>query len=230
MLICTFFPMHLQVQHTLVKPQTKAFKMNQIQIPFPGVLTLFLAFSLMTCHTSKNNQTNCQYLGTVKDYSQLDGCTFLIEMDNGTLLMPVETTIDGFSLKKDMRIAFSYEEVPDMMSICMTGDQIVRLTCVKESESPIPVLPECHDVNSPMEVPWMKEAVTKHRAEQVVKYRYRTNGWAYLYKGERNFMYDCQGTLICETKDGNYAPCVEKADAGFRKNGQVIWQGEGVRE
>lgn len=87
----------------------------------------------MACGTSK--QTNddtmtCKTNGTVKDYAGLDGCGLLIELKNGDKLEPMEV-VDDFKLKDGQNIAFDYEEVEDMASICMAG-KIVRITCIKE--------------------------------------------------------------------------------------------------
>jgi hypothetical protein len=91
-------------------------------------LTLFIA-----CNGTKQNTTDtmsCNTKGTVKDYAGLDGCGLLIELENGKKLEPAEV-VDDFALKDGQQIAFDYEEMPEMASICMAG-KIVRITCIKE--------------------------------------------------------------------------------------------------
>lgn len=59
----------------------------------------------------------------------LDGCGFLIELDNGTKLNPVEYAVKSFNFEDGQRIRFSYKEV-DMMNVCMAG-QTVKITCLE---------------------------------------------------------------------------------------------------
>ncbi|MEM9885752.1 MAG: hypothetical protein AAF849_07665 [Bacteroidota bacterium] len=70
----------------------------------------------------------CDTTGIVKDFSGLDGCNFLIVLENGDKLQPMEV-VDNFEWKDGQRITFSYELVPDAMSTCMAG-KIVKVTCV----------------------------------------------------------------------------------------------------
>jgi hypothetical protein len=194
------------------------------------LLTIFLMVTLFSCKTGNQQPTTCNTLATVKDYTGLDGCSLLIQLDDGTLLEPQSTKIGDLQLTDGQRITIDYQIIEDAASICMTGDHIVNITCAQIVQSPIPNIKECHDVTDPMTVDWLKEAVLQHRPVQVVKYIFRTDGWAYLLKGDQCFMYSCQGFLICETKDADARPCIQMADAESRKRGQVIWQSEGPQE
>ncbi|MBN2213660.1 MAG: PKD domain-containing protein [Bacteroidales bacterium] len=83
---------------------------------------------------------DCSLTGTVRDYTGLDGCGFLIELDNGLRLEPIlqDTT---FHFRDNQRVRLSYIKRPDLMSICMAGI-IAEITCIKEIESEIIVPPE----------------------------------------------------------------------------------------
>jgi PKD repeat protein len=72
----------------------------------------------------------CSLTGTVKDYTGLDGCGFVIELDNGVVLEPVEI-LPNFILYDGERVKLSYTELNDRESICMAG-VIARIDCITE--------------------------------------------------------------------------------------------------
>lgn len=74
----------------------------------------------------------CNLVGTVKDYTGLDGCGYLIELDNGTRLEPV-IVHDSIKFYDGQRVKLSYVERNDMASICMAGI-IAEITCIEEIE------------------------------------------------------------------------------------------------
>jgi PKD repeat protein len=73
---------------------------------------------------------DCSLTGTVKDYTGLDGCGLIIELDNGERLEPAEI-VPNFLLKEGQRVQFSYTELKDRASVCMVG-KIVRIDCITE--------------------------------------------------------------------------------------------------
>ena len=174
------------------------------------LMSCFLVFGASKC-TNKKGESKCEEMGTIKDYTGLDGCKFLIELENGEKLQPVKYTDSDLDhpLKDGQRIKFSYKEVTDQMSICMTG-KMIEVTCItflEEEKSNVPegtggVKPlkiPCVETLDPYQKDWMIMAMEKTNAYQVIRYRYRTDGWAYYFLGPRkNMMFDCQGTLICE--------------------------------
>jgi hypothetical protein len=72
----------------------------------------------------------CNLYGTVKDYTGLDGCGYIIELDNGEKLEPLMSSIP-FKLRDNMRVKLSYKELSGMASICMVG-KIVEILCMEE--------------------------------------------------------------------------------------------------
>jgi hypothetical protein len=48
-------------------------------------IILLIAFSIASC-TPKISSNKCSIEGTMRDMTGLDGCGFLIELDNGTKL------------------------------------------------------------------------------------------------------------------------------------------------
>lgn len=75
-------------------------------------------------------QPPCSLTGTVMDYTGMDGCGLLINLDNGETLEPAEV-VPNFVLKEGQRVRLSYTELTDRASICMVG-KIVRIDCIEE--------------------------------------------------------------------------------------------------
>ena len=73
---------------------------------------------------------DCNLTGTVKDYTGLDGCGLLIELDNGVVLEPAEM-VPNFVIYDGQRVRLSYTELKDRASICMAG-VIARIDCISE--------------------------------------------------------------------------------------------------
>lgn len=88
----------------------------------------------------------CSTLATVKDLSEVDGCGFVLELEDGSFLQPqlllrcgtppvndagiLLVDASNFELVDGKRVKFSYEETGDM-SICMAGP-VVKITCIRE--------------------------------------------------------------------------------------------------
>ncbi|NJM15345.1 MAG: hypothetical protein HC896_08145, partial [Bacteroidales bacterium] len=71
----------------------------------------------------ENQNTNIKKaMGTVRDFSDLDGCKFLIETDEGKFFNPVKIVPD-LKLYDGMRLLFYYREV-NVITICMAGQTI----------------------------------------------------------------------------------------------------------
>ena len=68
--------------------------------------------------------------GTVKDYTGMDGCGYVIELDNGSKLEPVKVD-NTFTFADKQRVALSYKELKDLASICMVG-KMAEITSIYE--------------------------------------------------------------------------------------------------
>lgn len=167
----------------------------------------------------------CGEFGIVKDFSDLDGCGLLIELDNGDLLNPAQVA-DSFQLKAGQRISFSYKKLPGMASICMAEKAIVEITCIQRINDGTARSADCADTDNPFAIDWMDRAIDVHNPNQVIKYK-AGDGWDYLFRGiPMSFLYDCHGKLLCETRS-NHDECYEQYLAHLGK-GKIIWQGEGI--
>jgi len=187
-------------------------------ITFLAAVLLFVA-----CGSQKNASESCDTWGTVRDYSGLDGCGFLIELQNGGKLNPVKMP-EGFRLKDGQKITFSYSVLTDMMSICMAETELVEITCIHKTKA---FVNSCDDTMNPFEVAWMNKAFDRHNPTQILKYHHGDE-WAYLFYGiPDSFLYDCRGILICQSHGDASDPCHKDFIGTFGK-GKIIWQGEGV--
>ena len=101
------------------------------------ILLTCLTF-LLSCNTkpevSKNKQSACKTTATVKDFTGLDGCTFLILLENGDKLLPAKLNDESFTFRDGQKIRFDYKEMKDVMSICMAEKMTIEVTCIEEIE------------------------------------------------------------------------------------------------
>lgn len=107
--------------------------MNQMSYLIKIFLLLSLLFFIsFGCKSPQSGAVaaNCDHTGTLKDYTGLDGCKWMIETDAGKKLLPAK--IDpAFKMKDNLKIRFSYKELDAMGSICMAEDMIVEITCIE---------------------------------------------------------------------------------------------------
>jgi hypothetical protein len=68
---------------------------------------------------------------TMKDLSGLDGCGYVLELEDGTQLEPINLETFDFQPKDGQRLRITYDVVTGTGSICMVGDQI-EITCITE--------------------------------------------------------------------------------------------------
>ena len=91
------------------------------------ILTLLFVFS---CE-DKDETLDCGIKATLRDYAGLDGCGFVLELENGEVLeMGVFNEEPDFQFNDGMEVSISYEEMQGMASICMVGP-IVRIMCME---------------------------------------------------------------------------------------------------
>jgi len=83
---------------------------------------------------SENVPTECKIAASVKDFTGLDGCSFLIVLENGDKLLPTKLDDENFEFKDGRKIRFDYEELQGIMSICMAEKMVIEITCIKEIE------------------------------------------------------------------------------------------------
>lgn len=110
-------------------------------------LLLLIAFIFTQCND--DTKPSCSTKAIIRDLSGLDGCGYVLELEDGTRLEPVwpslfcgtpplpkeitEDPLYNFEFVDGKRVIISYEEVGNM-SICMVGTT-VKITCIREDSS-----------------------------------------------------------------------------------------------
>lgn len=113
------------------------------------LLFLILA-GLVFVQCTDDEDSSCSTLATVRDLTGLDGCQFVFELEDGTRLEPIRSTmfcgtpplpkevtedpLYNFEFVDGKRVKISYNLVGSM-SVCMVGP-VVKITCIQE----VPVL------------------------------------------------------------------------------------------
>jgi len=106
-------------------------KMVKTQLNTLILLLLFVLFSNFTGCLKEEPSMIDGLPGTVKDYTGLDGCGFIIELDNGDKLEPAEIVDTGFIFYDGQRVLVTYTELGGWGSYCMVG-KIVRIETIQE--------------------------------------------------------------------------------------------------
>lgn len=116
-----------------------------MKFAFYGVLTI-LCFARFECEQRDCGCmpppacSGCGLQATVKDFSNLDGCGFGLELEDGTVLMPERRVYVQaphpdqdpayyFEFVAGEKVCIAYNEV-ELMTACMKGKNVF-LTCIK---------------------------------------------------------------------------------------------------
>ena len=93
---------------------------------------LVLALVIMTNH-SCNKESECENSQRAKlvNMTGLDGCSWMIELNNGTRLEPTNLNNFNINLQENQKIWVVYHTAAQMASICMHGE-IVTIDCISE--------------------------------------------------------------------------------------------------
>lgn len=197
------------------------------KITFFLLLTFFL--NCKSGLQSGDPESACDTIGKVADYTGLlDGCTFLIELENGERFNPIKMSVEGFEFRDGQKIKFGYIELDEMMSNCMAESAFVEITCIQDMDKMGNIDPhQCVDTKNPFEVDWMNTVIDRHNPNQIIKYPFK-EGWAYLFRGlPHSYLYNCTGEFLCDTSGGVKSSCYTDYLNTLSK-GKIIWQGEGI--
>jgi len=197
------------------------------------MLAFVLILAIVGCDTTKKTSANsdCQTVGTVKDFTGLDGCKMLILLDDGTKLLPGRIIDANFKLKDGQRIAFDYQEDKEFgMTICMAEDMIIEITCIKslDENSGGNDGPKCINTNDPTKIDWMKKLIEVQQPLRISKYPYGKK-FVYFFQGKTDsYAYDCEGKLICDMPNNEKNVCYDQMQTFT--DGRVIYLGERIND
>ena len=102
---------------------------HRLNFVLAAFFCFFVVFACQTGKSSKDGQS-CKTQGVVQDFTGMDGCNLLIVTEDGKKLLPGQILDSSFQLAAGQKIRFDYRPI-DMMSICMSEDLIVEITCVE---------------------------------------------------------------------------------------------------
>ena len=95
-----------------------------------GLWLISLALLVFSCE-GKEKTLECDIKATLRDYAGLDGCGFVLVLEDGEVLEMGDFNEEpGFKFNDGMKVSISYEEMLDIGSICMVGP-IVRIMCME---------------------------------------------------------------------------------------------------
>jgi hypothetical protein len=96
-------------------------------------ISLLIFLVLFTTACEKNNSKETKpvedapaqiYTGVVIDYTGLDGCSYIVELDNGEKLDPVSLIDSTFQFIDGRRVALRYTVLTEQASNCMVGKMV----------------------------------------------------------------------------------------------------------
>lgn len=180
-----------------------------------------------TCNTTKNAVPidGCEQTAIVVDFSDLDGCTNLILLPDGTKLLPASFPKEDQELTPGERIQLTYTTAEAMASICMAENAAANISCLTIFESNQPS--DCLNVGDLKGDNWLSQELKRFPSEQILKHFVDGKEWIYQFTGKSNRFYHCSGQLLCETSGINLDHC---SYINFNGPSQVIFQGLGNNE
>ena len=205
-------------------------------------MSIFIFLSLLlACKSAKkisnspaiakdsNKNEACSLRAVVKDFSkERQGCGLMLVLDNsGAVLNPVILPENALALREGQKWNLSFVFLKGVRTTCGIESAQVRVTCLEEvleqknaPDKSTPLKKECVKTDNALDVPWMENLISKIKPQQVQRFPYITNGWAYYFRSNKtSLLYDCQGTLVCTGAD-----CLKKVDDPNR--GEVVYQKE----
>ena len=94
----------------------------------------FFCFSLLLLFACEEETPGCDTPAMLLDYAGLDGCGFVLVLEDGEVLeMGTFDQEPDFAFEDSLKINISYEPMDNMASVCMVGP-IVRITCIEKAE------------------------------------------------------------------------------------------------
>lgn len=95
------------------------------------VVLTFILLTLATLSCNKESECDNSQRAKLVNMTGLDGCSWIIEINNGTKLEPINLNDFSINLKENKKIWVVYHTAPQMASICMAGE-IVTIDCISE--------------------------------------------------------------------------------------------------
>lgn len=85
---------------------------------------------IFSCNKNEDNLCDGFHQGILKDMTGLDGCGWMIQVDNLIMLEPINLDDFAIELETGISVCFTYLERNDLGSYCMSG-QIVEIDFIE---------------------------------------------------------------------------------------------------
>ena len=93
-------------------------------------IVLFSSLLFFSCKTK--NEVVCENAVPAKLLNkQVDGCTWLIQLEDGQILEPLNLKEFDIERKNNKKIWITYEDTEGYVSICMMGP-IIKVKCISD--------------------------------------------------------------------------------------------------
>ncbi len=173
-----------------------------------GVALVIASTAVKQCDKAGEGVTPCMYSAIVKDFAGLDGCGILLVLENGKKLLAVNLGDYQPCLKDGESVRISYEEAGDMMSICMTEDMMVNLTCLTR-KSNNKWVEDCPVMVDPYRVKWAGQVMQEINPRQVEELIVEGHRMYRFYATSGSYIYSCSGELLCTSTYISRDACAE---------------------
>ncbi len=193
--------------------------------PFLSISLLLLTFFAMSCKTAKDansekKRNNCLTYGTVKDYTNVEDCGYLIETEDGKILFPqgIKATTAGYRLDPNQNICFDYTLINNVTNLCVVEGKTAEFTCLTLL-APRPS--DCLDADAPT-AEWMIQLINILRPNAIYKHL-KEKEIHYLFDCvAEKALYDCKGVLKCQHFKTEEKICKEMPTAA----GKLIYKAD----
>ena len=92
--------------------------MSPVKILFIG-LVILLSISI-SCNKDKQHDSDA-VKATLNDFTGLDGCNWVVKLEDSEVLEPINLSDFNFGLKDGKKIWIKYKPAENMASFCMVG-------------------------------------------------------------------------------------------------------------
>jgi hypothetical protein len=84
----------------------------------------------ITCDEGPENPCDGGVTATILDYTGLDGCGWVIRMNDNSVKEPINLMDFDLDLIDGQEVYVSYHLAPEMASFCMVGE-LIEIDCIK---------------------------------------------------------------------------------------------------
>lgn len=87
---------------------------------------IVLVLLAVSCSEKKNNDIQTKTAtGIIKDYSDIDGCSYIIELENGEKINPIIINNSNIELHDGDNVEITYEIIDSIADVCMAGQTAI---------------------------------------------------------------------------------------------------------